>query len=277
MSTSPTPLRLPPPDSTENRVRWVGLVHCELIKMTSLRASRWTLAALGVLIVAAGVAITGASTAGTPPTDVRPDDVASAFSIPLSGAVLARSLVAVFGVVAATGDLSSGMTRTTLLAAPHRGRLLLAKAGVVAALSALVCTPTVVLAWVLGNVRLSQHGLGLPLTNVHVWLALGSNVAVLIGLALAGFATGILLRSAAAAICTALGAILIVPVVLQLLPAGELTDALHRWWLTETITNAVDVVDHSGALPGVAGLLAFTAWLVVLGSAALASFTSRTP
>lgn len=277
MSTAPTSPLLPPSDSTKGRVRWTGLLHCELIKMTSLRATRWTLAALGVLVVVAGVAITAASTTGPPPADVRADDVASAFSVPLSGAVLARGLAAAFGVVAATGDLSSGMTRTTLLAAPHRARLLLAKAGVVGALSALVCAPAVVLAWLIGNVRLGHYGLGLPLTNVHVWLALAGNVAVLVGLALAGLATGILLRSAAAAICTVLGAILVVPVILQLLPPGELTDAMHRWWLTETITNTVDVVDHSGALPGTAGLLAFTAWLVLLGTAAAASFTSRTP
>jgi ABC-2 type transport system permease protein len=277
MNRTPTPPLLPATEPAEGAVRWAGLLRCELIKLTSLRAMRWTLVALGVLIVGAGVAITAGSTTGARPADVRPGDIAAAFSIPLSGTVLARGLVAAFGVVAATGDLGTGMTRTTLMAAPRRGRLLLAKAGVVALLSGGVCTPAVIMVWLIGNARLSHHGLNFPVANSHAWLALAGNVAVLVGLALAGLATGVLMRSAAAAICAVLGAILVVPVILLLLPAGELTDVLNRWWLTETITNTVDVVDHTAALPGGAGLLAFSAWLVLLGAAAAASFTSRTP
>lgn len=258
-------------------MRWAGLLRCELVKLTSLRATRWTLIALGALIVGAGVAITAGSTTEVASSEVRSQDVAAAFSLPLSGTVLARALVAAFGVVAATGDLATGMTRTTLLAAPRRGRLLLAKAGVVAALSALVCAPAVVLAWLVGNALLGRNGLNSPLSDARVWLALAANIAVLVGLALVGFAVGILLRSAAAAICTVLGAILVVPVVLQLLPAGGLTAALRRWWLTETVTNAVDVAAHSSALSAAAGLLAFVAWAVLLSAAAALSFTTRTP
>lgn len=266
-----------PAAARSETVRWSGLLRCELVKLTSLRATRWTLLALAVLIVGGGVAIAAGSPTAVPGSEVRSQDVAAAFSLPLSGTVLARALVAAVGVVAATGDLTTGMTRTTLLAAPRRGRLLLAKAGVVAGLSALICAPAVVVAWLIGNAILGRDGLNSPLNEARVWLALAANVAVLVGLALVGFATGILLRSAAAAICAVLGAILVVPVVLQLLPAGGFTEALRRWWLTETVTNAVDVATNSDALPAAAGLLTFAAWAVLLSAAAALSFTTRTP
>jgi ABC-type transport system involved in multi-copper enzyme maturation permease subunit len=97
----------------------------EWIKLRSLRATWWLLACAVLAMVAAGVGVAAGYRSHTP--------VATAAQIvnnALGGAALAQLFIGALGVLAVTGEYSSGTARATFAAVPHRGRVLAAKVAV---------------------------------------------------------------------------------------------------------------------------------------------------
>lgn len=129
------------------------------------------------------------------------------------------TLFALFGltalaVVATTGDYSTGGIVPTLQWTPRRGLLLLARSLVVAATS--VGIGAALLAAASGEVALLAPATDLP---ASAGLDLLGDVAVVVGSgALLGVGLGLLLRSTAGALITALALLLILPLVLGNLP-----------------------------------------------------------
>jgi len=262
-------------------VTFVGLVRSEWLKLLSLRAATIPLLLAAVVIVALGLAVTAGLVAdreplpaGAPVADVARAS-AAAFDRPLAGVLLAQLLVAAVGASVVTSEFATGMIRTTVLVAQRRGLLMAAKALVVAVAVTVVCGLAVVVAFTIGTVLLARVGLNSSFTDPGVLAALTATIATLTGTALLGLAAGTLLRSGAAAICTVLGAFFVVPLLLPLLPTDGAGGLVQRWWVSQTTVNAVDVVHHNGALPAPAGALAFAAWIVLVGTAALAAFRRR--
>ena len=180
-------------------------------------------------------------------------------------------LFGVLGALVATNEYGSGLIRTTLAATPQRGLVLAAKAvlaGLVLFALAVVITFT---AFLTGqgiltgshapHVSLGDHGvLGHLLGTVYYMTAAG----------LIGLFTGVLVRSAAAAITSVFGLLLVLPLL-----ADKITpDAVTRHTVPYLPLNLGDEMlhHHSGLSPGgaVAGL---AAWVLVL--AAVAAFSLR--
>lgn len=172
------------------------LLSAELTKLTTVR-STWLVLGL----VAAFSAATVAGILALSGTDASPMTLSDPA---LQAEMLLPSEVALFamlsGVLIATGDLRHGTIVPTLLAAPSRGRLLVAKAGV-AALAAIA----LVVAAVAANLAVGLPGLALAGEELAVaW----GTTASLAGLAtvnamlagLIGVGVGILLRNQVAAI-----------------------------------------------------------------------------
>jgi hypothetical protein len=96
------------------------VARMEWIRLRSLPAVKWTLLGGMAATLAIGV-VTGLNTrnaAGDPTSNV------------LAGVVLGQLVTGVLGVLAMTGEFSSGMARVTFAAVPRRGRVLAAKAAV---------------------------------------------------------------------------------------------------------------------------------------------------
>ncbi|HZD72696.1 MAG TPA: ABC transporter permease [Actinomycetota bacterium] len=100
--------------------RFPDVARMEWIKRRSLRSTWWTLAAT----VAGAVAIAAATGANTK------DAAADLTNNALAGISLGLLLVGVLGVLAITGEHSSGSIRSTLAAIPNRPLVLAAKAAV---------------------------------------------------------------------------------------------------------------------------------------------------
>ena len=187
--------------------------------------------------------------------------------------VLGVLLFGVLGALVATNEYGSGLIRTTLAATPQRGLVLAAKA-VLAGLAAFALAVTITFTTFLtGQAILSgAHAPHLSLGDHHVLLHLLSNVYYMTAAGLIGLFTGVLVRSAAVAVISMFGLLLVLPLL-----AGRITpDAVTRHTVPYLPANLGDemVHHHQGLSPGtaVAGL---AAWLLVLAAAAAFSLRRR--
>ena len=111
--------------ATHDRYRFPQVARMEWTKLRSLRSTWWVLA----LTVAGAVAI--AVAVGVNTEDAAADLTNNA----LAGISLGLLLVGVLGVLAMTGEYTSGTIRATLAAVPNRPLVLAAKAAVFGAVA----------------------------------------------------------------------------------------------------------------------------------------------
>jgi len=191
------------------------VIRSEWIKLRSVRSS-WLMlgatvlgiAGVGLLVAYAAKAHWSASSA----TDFNPVNQT------LIGVNLAELTIGVLGVLVASGEYATGMIRATFTAVPRRLPVLVAKAGVLAAVTFAVCLAAVLIAFVGGQALLGPHGLGIghPETAQAV---LGATL-YLTGVSVLGVALGFLIRSIAGGIATVIGVLFVLvgagnPVVLM--------------------------------------------------------------
>lgn len=128
--------------------------------------------------------------------------------------------LAVLGVLAITAEQASGMIRTSLTAVPKRGVLLLAKAGVVAAVTFIAANAIIILTYVTSRLIAGDHRLRFNETSLSddlpTLLASGLSVTVL---ALVGLGLGVATRSTAAAIVSVVSLLFVLPGIANYLPA----------------------------------------------------------
>jgi hypothetical protein len=128
--------------------------------------------------------------------------------------------LAVLGVLAITAEQGSGMIRTSLTVVPKRGNLLLAKAGVVAALTFVAANSIIILTYVTSRViagdRHLQFNESSLANDLPMLLASGLSVTVL---ALVGLGLGVATRSTAGAIVSVVSLLFVLPGIANYLPA----------------------------------------------------------
>jgi len=230
---------------------------------------------LAAMLVVVGVGVGTSAAMAQDATGNSASSPESFFSVPMSGVQLATVIVAALGVVSITGEIASGMIRTTLLVAPRRSLLLLAKATILAAVVTITQGLAIAATFAIVNYTIVERGQRVTSGAREVFIALAANSYLLVGVALIGLALGVLMRHAAAAICTLLGALFVLPVLLQVLPSSALVDAVNKWWLTSTMENTTDLRSSDHYLNPLVGAAAFTAWIVLLLTTAAISFNRR--
>jgi len=196
-----------------------------MIKFWSLRSTVRTLAATVVLMAAVSylAVFFTAREAYNPATKRQDAAVLVALlhdpSVVITGADLAKLVVAVLGVLVITGEYSTGMIRTTLTAVPRQLPALWAKALVLAVVTAATAAVGVVLAWTVAPPALHAHGAALDLTDAQTRRILLGGVLYLVAVSLLAFAIGAIVRFSAAALATVLGLLLVIEVLLRTIPA----------------------------------------------------------
>ncbi len=243
----------------------------EWIKLRSLRSMRLTPLLGAVASILVSVSAVRHNAAGWAQLDPVQKARFEPLYINFNFLALGILLFGVLGALVATNEYGNGLIRTTLTATPQRGLVLTAKAvvgGLVAFTVAAVITFT---AFFAGQAMLSgDHAPHLSLGDHHVLLHLLGIVYYMTAAGLIGLFTGVLVRSAAAAITSMFGLLLVLPLL-----ADKITpDAVTRHTVPYLLLNLGDemVHRHAGLSPGgaVAGLAA-----CVLVSAAAAAFSLR--
>ena len=269
ITASPTGLRSRT-DVAHLKVTTPRVILSEWFKFASLRSSWITLAAALTVIIGFGALAAGVSAGDVHPT--RPgggQEIASLdpTSLSLAGAQLAQIILGILGVLAISGEYSSGMIRATLAAVPHRLPMLWGKAVVIGVVSLLVAIPAVFAAFFLGqailgggaNVSLSDPGVTRAILGTGVYLA---------AIAVLGLAIGALLRHTAGAIGALFVLLLMAPGLLGLVLPKSWSDAVVPYLPSNAGAAFTSVIPAHGLLSAGAGAAVLAAWIVVLLGAA---------
>jgi ABC-2 type transport system permease protein len=195
--------------------RFGATLRSEWIKLWTVRSTWWTVA--GMVVVGAG--LTTLLCWGNADWLASDDADESPGSFITWGMMIAQVSAVIVGVLVVTAEYGTGMIRTTLAATPSRGRVMAAKAVVVAGVMFVTGTLTALLGYVGGNYFLDREGIGLALEGDVARAMYGSGL-FMAGLALFSMGAGFLVRHTAAAVSIVLGLVFVVGNMVLLIPGA---------------------------------------------------------
>ncbi|MBW1598611.1 ABC transporter permease [Streptomyces sp. JJ38] len=208
-TTSPTPAVEPP-------TRFRDLLAAEWIKTRSLRSTPWTIA-LTVLTVIGAAAVSALTLYDDLPEPVAGARHAAVFipssAYPPGGYWTLILIAAGAGALTVVSEYGSGLIRTTTVAVPARGSVVLAKAVVVAGLWTAVGVTVSTGSFLVSQAILDGRDAGVPLSHPGVYRALAASALLAPVCALVGLGLGVLLRHAAATMTTSALVLLMLPPV----------------------------------------------------------------
>jgi ABC-2 type transport system permease protein len=285
--------RLSPLPPATGRAGLRGAIASEFTKIRSVRSTYWTLAALLVVSIGIGAAITGGTAASFShnPANKAAFD-ATQISL-IAFFEIGQLIIAVIAAMVITSEYSTGMIRTSLTAQPRRGTVYAAKAIVLTSLTLIVSLVTSFIAFFVGQALLSSSGVsaslfhsvtipqnanvtcpqkglgggggGLPpgckvvfsgtyvISPSTVLLAIIGCALFVTLVAILAFGIGAIVRHTAGAIAIAIAALFIIPVLEQALPNQ------WRWDIMRFLPDAANRV-VSVTIPGSADPHLWSAW-----------------
>ncbi|MEU9889046.1 ABC transporter permease subunit [Sphaerisporangium sp. NPDC051011] len=263
------------------------VIASEWLKLRSVRSTYYVLGAAALIVVLTALLTWQAVSAwdGLPAaTRARWKGIAvEEYFLPF-----VQLVIGVLGVIAITGEYSTGMIRTSLVAVPRRGRLLAGKAVALAAVTlaagtAVLFAVVAVEAWVVGDRPFPGHPVSLA-EKTPLLACMGLSVMVM---ALVAFGLATLTRSTAAAIVAVVGLTFVLPTLaLNVLPhpwdrrvamfmPTNLPDQLAGWTPPQDILQGPFA--RSAGLPPLAALAVLAAYVVVFVGAAALRFSRSDP
>ncbi|MBP2456516.1 ABC-2 type transport system permease protein [Clavibacter michiganensis] len=252
------------------------MTHAELLKLATLRSTRWTIAL--VAVGAAGMSAMAALVANPLPAGASPSmadaGTAAILTTPL---LLTQIAVGVLGALAMGSEHSSGTIASTLAAVPNQLEALAAKALAVALVSFGLGVIPCLAAYLLTTGTRADLGYDGSLASWGVLGPLLGSGAYLAMIALLGLALATLMRSGVAAITAVVAIQLVLPQLVGLIP--DLGDVAAHDLLLTTAGRILTGTTGSITPPPVTGLeIAVTAaWLVIPGPPRPSSSAAATP
>ena len=208
------------------RARFRDLVAAEWIKVGSLRSTPWTLGLVGLFVIgAAAVAARNdyANFSSYSAAEQQSHSFSLSDAFPLFGCLALMLVAASTGAATVVSEYSSGLIRTTMIAVPARGAVLLAKA-VVQSLMWTACGAVIAaLSLAVSQAILSGRDADVALTDPGVLPALAAGTLLAPVCALIGLGLGVLIRHTATTMITSVVLLVVLP---QVFPG-------NRPWSTE--------------------------------------------
>jgi ABC-2 type transport system permease protein len=275
-TTTTLDARLSPLPPATGRAGLRGAIASEFTKVRSVRSTYWTLAALLIVSIGVGAAITGGSAANFNHNLANKAGFDATQTSLVAFFEIGQLIIAVIAAMAITSEYSTGMIRTSLTAQPRRGTVYAAKAIVLTSLTLIISLVTSFIAFFVGQALLSSSGVSASLFHT-VRIPQNANVTcpqkglggggpglppgckvvfsgvdvihpstvlfAIIGCALfvtlvaiLAFGIGALVRHTAGAIAIAIAALFILPVLEQALPSN------WRWDIMRFLPDAANQV-----------------------------------
>jgi ABC-2 type transport system permease protein len=266
MSTLTTPA-VPTARATRPAYRVTGrhVLRSEWTKLWSLR-STWITLGLGLVFLVAFGLISAArykSNIGSGQPLDEDFAGATALSLSLFGTNFAQLALGVLGVLVTAGEYSTGMIRSTLTGVPRRLPVLWSKSAVFGTVALLVGVAGAFLAFVFGSGIVAGTPAGMTLSDTGVLRSLLGTGLYLGLVGVIGVALGALLRSVAGGISVLVGALMLIPGLISLLPKSWQEDISP--YLPSNAGQSMFALTHDATSlsPG-AGLLVFLGWTVLL-------------
>ncbi|MCY0944956.1 ABC transporter permease [Streptomyces antarcticus] len=191
----------------EPPARFRDLIASEWIKMRSLRSTPWALALITLFVIgSAAVATLADKAAGSEPVDFLAYD-----AYPATGYMTLMLVASSMGALTVVSEYSSGLIRTTTVAVPDRGSVVLAKAVVTAVLWTAVGTAASIGSFLASQAILDGHDASVAITHPDVFRPLVASALLAPVCALVGLGLGVLLRHTAGTTLTSVFTLLMLP------------------------------------------------------------------
>jgi ABC-2 type transport system permease protein len=198
------PAAVAPPASagpgTDPPARFRDLLAAEWIKLRSLRSTPWTLGLVTLFVITSAAVEAWDSYTDFPslsPEAQREPMFALADAFPQTGYWTLMFVAVSAGAIAIVSEYSSGLIRTTMVAVPARGSVVLAKAAVVTMVWTVVGTVIATGCFAVSQAILSGRNASVPITNPVAVRALVASALLPTVCALIGLGLGVLIRHSA--------------------------------------------------------------------------------
>ncbi len=288
MATTTMPnTRLSPLPPATGRAGLRGAIASEFTKIRSVRSTYWTLAALLVVSIGIGAAITGGTDASFSHNPGNKAGFDATQTSLIAFFEIGQLIIAVIAALAITSEYSTGMIRTSLTAQPRRRTVYAAKAIVLTTLTLIVSLITSFIAFFVGQALLSGSGVSASLFHtvtipqnanmncpgpgnhvgggglppgctvqfsgtdvIHpstVLLAIIGCALFVTLVAILAFGIGAIVRHTAGAIAIAIAVLFIIPVLEQALPNDWRWDIMR--FLPDAANQVVSVTIAGSASP----------------------------
>lgn len=204
----------------QSRVVFLHALRSEWTKLWTVRSTYWTLLAAIVVTVgyAAGISAAIAAQWDNIPAQAKAG-MPSPLAFSLTGVQLGQLALGVLGVLVISSEYRTGMIRSTFMAVPQRQRMLLAKLVAFTFVALVVSEVAAFGSFFVGQALFAAQGVTISLEADGVLRAIIGAGLFLTAAGVLGLVVGALIRHSAGAIAITVGALFVVPIMLQFLPA----------------------------------------------------------
>ena len=275
MTTVAAPAPAPTPAHTPlvtGRVTQARVVRSEWTKLWSLRSTRWSLLAAFIAMAGLGPLVAAVQMARWTQLDPHERSGYTSLDPAVGGWHLAQLAIGVLGVLVISGEYSTGMIRSSLMAVPRRLPVLWAKIGVFAAVTFLL---------MLVATLISFYGVQAIVTQRHLQHSLGDPGALRVVIGTALFLTvlgvlcvalGALMRNTAGGIALFVFLLFVLPGITAILPAS-VADSISPYLPLNAGTTVASVTfdnsHHLSSWGGFAVFAGYAALAVILAAIGL--------
>jgi ABC-2 type transport system permease protein len=263
--TSPTVFR--------GRVTQRRVARSEWTKLWSLRSTRWSLLAAVVSMIAIGLLVSAVQMSRWSSLSPHDRSTFDAIDVGVGGYHLAQLAVGVLGVLVISGEYSTGMIRSSLMAVPKRLPVLWAKLGVFSAVTFVLMLAAAFVSFFAVQAIVTSNHADRSLGDPHALRAVIGTALFLTVLGALGVGLGALVRNTAGGIAAFAGLLFVLPGITALLPAktgDAITPYLPLNAGTTVATSTYDNPHHLATWTGFAVFCGYTAVIVVLAAVGLA-------
>lgn len=212
----------------QGRVTQARVVRSEWTKLWSLRSTRWSLLAAVVAMAGLGIGIAAVQMSRWSSMSAADRATYSSIDNGVGGYHLAQLAIGVLGVLVISGEYSTGMIRSSLMAAPRRLPVLWAKLGVYGVVTFATMLAATLVSFFGVQAIVAGHGVDHALGDPTALRAVLGTALFLTVLGALGVGLGALVRNTAGGIAAFVGLLFVLPGITALLPAS-LADSISPY------------------------------------------------
>src|SRR6185312_5950215 len=244
------------------RVTQWHVVRSEWTKLWSLRSTRWSL--LAAVVSMAGLGVLASAILMSRWSELNPQKRTyfDAIDHSLGGADLAQLAIGVLGVLIVSGEYSTGMIRSSMLAVPRRLPVLWAKIAVFGAVTFVLMLIAAFVAFTASQAVLSQHHVNVALNAPHALRAVVGTALFLTVLGILCTAIGALVRNSAGGISAFVALLFVLPGVAGILPSN-VADTIDPYLPSNAGATLMQAVPDAHMLSPWAGFALFCGYAAV--------------
>jgi ABC-2 type transport system permease protein len=244
------------------RVTQCHVIRSEWTKLWSLRSTRWSLLFAVVTMAGLGILIAAVSMSRWSHFTLHERATFDSIDRSLGGYHLAQLAIGVLGVLVISGEYSTGMIRSSLMAVPRRLPVLWGKIAVFAAVTFTLMLASAFVAFFAAQAILTEHHANVSLAHPGALRTLFGTVLFLTVTGILCVALGTIIRRTAGGIATFAGLLFVLPGINEILPSS-ISNAINPYLPSSAGGAIAAAVPDAHALSPWAGFALYCGYTLV--------------